>query len=347
MEKVRKHEWLIIISSVFLVWILDYITKQWALTSITSLEFYGPFGFVLHRNPGAMLGMFSDLPPLLRIVSLSTGGAFLIFTYASIQYLLPMRGIPLRLGMSFLLGGILGNVTDRIIWGAVVDFLLIGNKEFASPAFNVADAIQWVGYAMVVYSLIKDGQKLWPTENSRKRVWVLPKFQLRFIAVLLAIGLGFAIISGVFSYTYLRIMIDDLTVGSSRYVENKFLTPFIFTYTIISSGFALLLFMIGRILSHRTAGPIYAFELFLKDLSEGKDRKLKLRSGDELKQLEIVAERIRKNIKPHIDAFHKQKQQEQVIDPENITDLEIDRQSEHDEHEIEEQLEKAKIKNSN
>ena len=195
MEKVRKHEWLIIISSVFLVWILDYITKQWALTSITSLEFYGPFGFVLHRNPGAMLGMFSDLPPLLRIVSLSTGGAFLIFTYASIQYLLPMRGIPLRLGMSFLLGGILGNVTDRIIWGAVVDFLLIGNKEFASPAFNVADAIQWVGYAMVVYSLIKDGQKLWPTENSRKRVWVLPKFQLRFIAVLLAIGLGFAIIS--------------------------------------------------------------------------------------------------------------------------------------------------------
>ena len=57
----------------------------------------------LHHNPGAMLGLFSDLPPVLRIVSLSTGGAFLVVIYALIQYLLPIKSLILRSGMSVLL----------------------------------------------------------------------------------------------------------------------------------------------------------------------------------------------------------------------------------------------------
>ena len=72
--------------------------------------------------------------------------------------------------MSLLLGGIMGNVTDRIIWGSVVDFLLIGSPEMSTPAFNPADAIQWVGYFMIVYALVKDGKHLWPSENSRKHL---------------------------------------------------------------------------------------------------------------------------------------------------------------------------------
>src|SRR5438128_390811 len=136
----KKRDWLLVISLVPAVWLFDQVTKAWAAASLTDLVFYGPFGFVLHHNPGAILGTFADLPPILRVVSLSTGGAFLIFIYASIQYLLPSRSMQLRAGMSLLLGGILGNVTDRIVRGAVTDFLLIGSRSMSTPAFNVADA---------------------------------------------------------------------------------------------------------------------------------------------------------------------------------------------------------------
>ncbi|MCC7404369.1 MAG: signal peptidase II [Bdellovibrionales bacterium] len=289
----RKRDWVVVIGLVFVVWFVDRITKAWALEFITHLQFYGPLGFVIHRNPGAILGAFSNLPPLLRVVSLSTGGAFLVFTYAAIQYLLPRRSFVLRAGMSILLGGILGNVTDRIIWGSVVDFVLFGSPRWASPAFNFADSIQWVGYFMIVGSLIKEGNQIWPNENERKRVWINPIYQWKYCLILVFVGLGFAGISGVFSYTYLKVTIDDIIIGSPAVAEQKFLAPFLMTYMSICLGFLVMLFLIGRILSHRTAGPLYAFEKFLDDVMKGKDRILKLRQGDEFMHLEELSTRIR------------------------------------------------------
>ncbi|MCB0412611.1 MAG: signal peptidase II, partial [Bdellovibrionales bacterium] len=146
----KKRDWALVIGLVFATWAIDQLTKVWALNNLNNLEFYGPLGLVLHRNPGAILGAFSHLPPLLRVVCLSTGGAFLIFIYGAFQYFIPKRFMILRIGMSLLLGGILGNVSDRIMAGSVVDFLVLGNQKYFSPAFNFADAIQWVGYGRVV-----------------------------------------------------------------------------------------------------------------------------------------------------------------------------------------------------
>ncbi len=300
----NKKDWLIVINGVFIVWILDQITKQWALRTIGGgIEFFGPFGLVLVRNPGAILGAFSHLPPILRVVSLSTGGAFLIFIYASIQYLLPKRSLLLRLGMSILLGGILGNVTDRILEGSVVDFLVVRLWTFTSPAFNLADAFQWVGYAMVVVSLLKEGNQIWPTENERKKVWVLPRFQIRFTFVIMCIGLAFVIISGVYSYTYLKVTIRDLVPGpAGEIMESRFLVPFLETFAIVVIGFLFMLFIIGKMLSHRMAGPLYAFELFLEDILQGRDRPLRLRAGDDFQHLEVLGEKVRQRLKSNFDA---------------------------------------------
>ncbi len=297
----NKKNWFLVISLIAIVWGLDRVTKLWALESIVGFQFYGPLGFVLHRNPGAMLGMFSDLPPVLRVVSLSTGGAFLVFIYTFIQYLLPKKSLGLRCGMSILLGGILGNVHDRIAWGSVVDFITLGSRESATPAFNIADALQWVGYGLIVVNLIKEGNQLWPNENERKQMWVNPRFQTKYVLKLMSIGAGFSAICGVFSYTYLKVTIDDLVIGRSTTIENKFIVPFLITFACICGIFMITLFIIGRILSHRTAGPIYAFELFLKDIASGKDRKFKLRAGDEFEHLEELAEEIRALVKSNFN----------------------------------------------
>ncbi len=292
----KKRDWALIVGLVLLTWALDQITKSFANTYLSYLKFYGPVGLVLHHNPGAILGSFSNLPPVLRVVSLSTGGAFLVFIYAAIQYLMPSRSLALRTGMSLLLGGILGNVTDRILNGAVTDFLVLGSYRYSSPAFNVADAVQWVGYFLVVYGLIRDGSLFWPDVNARKTIWVNPGFQLKYCFALVMMGFCFALIGGVFSFTYLKVAIDDLVVGPAGPIEWKFLLPFLSIYGVISFGFMLMLFIVGRILSHRTAGPIYALEQYLDDLLAGKDRPFRLRRGDEFKHLEEMANKLR----PHL-----------------------------------------------
>ncbi|MCB9072889.1 MAG: signal peptidase II [Bdellovibrionaceae bacterium] len=286
----KKREWLLVILPMALTITIDQATKLWALDLLATRQF-GFLGLSLHYNKGAMLGLFSSLPPILRIVSLSTGGAFLLFTYVIVQYLLPIKSLLLRMGMSILMGGILGNVIDRTYAGAVVDFIFFSFGNWNSPVFNLADALQWVGYIFLVTALLKDSELLWPQNNLRKFYWINPQFQLKYCLTLMFVGVGFAMIAGVFSYTFLRFMVVDL-VGNNKKMLDQFLIPFIQTFSAFTVAFASFLFLIGRVLSHRVAGPMYAFERFLKDYIQGKTHSLKLRKGDEFLHLEQLSQMI-------------------------------------------------------
>lgn len=143
-----------------------------------------------------------------------------------------------------------------------------------------------------------------------------PLYQWKYCLVLVFVGLGFAIISGVFSYTFLKVTIDDIIIGSPAVAEQKFLSPFLMTYMSICSGFLIMLFLIGRILSHRTAGPLYAFERFMDDVMIGKDRVLKLRQGDEFMHLEELAEKIRDRF-IHEGLLKKSDHPEEIHEPED------------------------------
>lgn len=294
----KKHEWIFVLLPLLATWFLDRITKVWAshLTDFSFLK-YLPIGFILHHNHGALLGLFSSLPAMLRIVSLSTGGAFLLFIFAILQFLLPTKSILLRAGLSILIGGIIGNVTDRIIWGYVVDFIVIGTMDHFSPAFNLADALQWVGYGCIVIAFIKEGKALLPEENLRKSYWINVRFQLKYSFALVAVGLGLSVIAGTYSYTYLRVMLHELR-GENPILNDQFLIPFIITFAIVTATFCIVLFWVGMVLSHRAAGPLYAFERFLDNTLAGKPAHLKLRAGDEFKQLEKLADKLRQGLNP-------------------------------------------------
>lgn len=278
--------------------LIDQITKQSALGLIATQK-WGFVGLSLHFNKGAMLGLFASLPPILRIVCLSTGGAFLLFTYVIIQYLLPIKSMLLRVGVSILMGGIIGNVIDRTIEGHVIDFIFFSFGSWNSPVFNVADALQWVGYACLVTALLKDGELLWPQNNLRKFYWVNLQYQLKYCFTLMFVGTGFSLIAGVFSYTFLRFMVIDL-IGNNKKLLDQFLIPFVQTFSAFTLAFAAFLFLIGKILSHRVAGPIYAFERFLKDFLRGKNQPLKLRKGDEFAELEYLSRLIIQHLTPPV-----------------------------------------------
>ena len=203
----------------------------------------------------------------------------------------------LRIGLSFLISGIVGNVSDRIIWGYVVDFIVLGSPHAFTPAFNFADAIQWVGYGLIVKAFLTEGKSLWPIENLRKSYWINPRFQLKYCFSLVLCGLGLTLILGTYSYTYLKVSVTELR-GVNALETHSLLGPYVMTFGIVSLTFCAVLFVVGLILSHRTAGPLYAFERFLSDYIEGKPTKLKLRDGDEFMELEVLAKRLVRELNP-------------------------------------------------
>lgn len=65
---------------------------------------------------------------------------------------LPKQGkTALALGLALLLGGAIGNLIDRVMYGYVVDFILVYYREWSYPAFNVADSAITCGVALVLF----------------------------------------------------------------------------------------------------------------------------------------------------------------------------------------------------
>jgi signal peptidase II len=283
----NKKEWAIILLPFFAIIILDQVTKMWAIGLQESMDFF-LVHIKLNLNQGVILGFFSDLPQLLRVVSLSTGGAFLLFFYLLSQYIITMPALILRSGMTLFIGGILGNVIDRIHWGFVVDFLIVGHEPYQTAIFNLADVSQLVGFCLIIYGFIKEGDRLWPEKEDRKTFWVNKKFQLKYCLILTAAGACLSLITLTFCYTYLRIILAAFPPMPGLAVD-QILKSFIAIYAIISLVFCLCLFLFGKFVSHRIAGPLYAFERFLDNLLDGKHSELKLRTGDEFKHLEEVS----------------------------------------------------------
>ncbi len=290
----RKRDWFWIILSLALTWGIDRYTKVLALNFV-GIKIFGPLNLSLQFNPGAILGLFSQLPAVLRIVTLSTGGAFLIFTFLILQYLIPARALTLRIGMSLLLGGIIGNVSDRIAWGHVVDFISFRFGTWASPIFNIADAVQWVGHGLVMYSLIRHADLFWPETNTRKTQWVNLKFQLKYCFILMSVGLGMGIVAGTLSYTYLRVTLLTLT-GDNHALLQQYLLPFMISMTAVNGIFIWILFLVGKVISLRVAGPVFAFERFIDDLLVGKFRDFKVRRSDEFQHLNDIGLKLKEHL---------------------------------------------------
>ena len=105
------------------------------------------FSLVHFRNPGAAWGMFSHFPGVL------TGLSLLVFCGAIVWFRKLSEGIPIRaLALGVILGGIGGNLIDRICRHEVVDFLLFYWRDYRWPAFNLADTAISCGIVLYILS---------------------------------------------------------------------------------------------------------------------------------------------------------------------------------------------------
>ena len=71
-------------------------------------------------------------------------------------------------GLALLLGGATGNVTDRILHGAVTDFFEVWLGTYHYPAFNVADSAITIGAILLILDVLF-GPKHAAPETSKPR----------------------------------------------------------------------------------------------------------------------------------------------------------------------------------
>ena len=104
---------------------------------------------MLTYNPGAAFSFLADQPGWQRwfftVLALAVSGwiAFMLRQH-------PQQKM-LSLALALVMGGALGNVIDRVRFGAVVDFIQWHAAGFFWPAFNVADSAITVGAILLVF----------------------------------------------------------------------------------------------------------------------------------------------------------------------------------------------------
>ena len=127
--------------------IIDRITKLMIVNNshlmpITIIDKF--FSITYVKNPGVAFGWFPDwrLPPILMALAM-----ILIITYYSLK--LPEEERITRWALALLVGGAIGNLYDRVVYGFVVDFFLFHFGSFDFPVFNIADVIIDLGVFML------------------------------------------------------------------------------------------------------------------------------------------------------------------------------------------------------
>jgi signal peptidase II len=114
------------------------------------------FFYITHvRNTGAAFGLFADAPKPVR-QTLFIGVAFVALGIIISFYRKLSPGDRLAsLALGLILGGALGNLTDRIFRGEVVDFLHFRLwRGYSWPDFNIADTAIVIGVGLLVLELL-------------------------------------------------------------------------------------------------------------------------------------------------------------------------------------------------
>ncbi|MDT7688262.1 MAG: signal peptidase [Acidobacteriota bacterium] len=143
------------------VYMADQASKAWAVRRLRTGEVVTAFDRVMQfayaENPGIAFG---------RLQQGGEFGRWMLATLAALAivgllaYFFRTRRTDDRLlgALALLLAGVGGNLTDRVRFGHVVDFIEVFLGSYQWPSFNVADAAICMGAALLALDLILEGR---------------------------------------------------------------------------------------------------------------------------------------------------------------------------------------------
>jgi signal peptidase II len=133
----------------------DQAAKNAVVARITLCERIPVLGDVLRltniRNSGAVFGIMRGAGSYFTLFSVVAAGVLLVVIFFARR-----SSVMVKVSLGMVLGGALGNLIDRLRFGAVVDFIDVGFGEAARwPCFNIADAAITVGVVLLIGNALR------------------------------------------------------------------------------------------------------------------------------------------------------------------------------------------------
>ena len=134
---------------------LDQLTKLWIVREFYYSEIRtvipGWFDLTHVRNPGGAFSFLADTDPIFRL-SFFIGASLLAIVMLLVFFArLPREASLTGLALGAVLGGAIGNVIDRIVYGEVIDWLDVHlTATYTWPTFNIADSCIVVGVIVLL-----------------------------------------------------------------------------------------------------------------------------------------------------------------------------------------------------
>ena len=136
-----------------LILVLDQLSKIWADTQMylyQSIPVFPGFSITYAHNYGAAFSFLSEAGGWQRWFFAILAATISIGILVWIKQLKPYETLS-AISLSLILGGALGNLIDRVIYGYVIDFLDVYYHTYHWPVFNIADSAVTVGVGFMLY----------------------------------------------------------------------------------------------------------------------------------------------------------------------------------------------------
>jgi signal peptidase II len=144
-----------------LIVVADRLSKLWVMRTVPLdgdiVVVPGFFSIVYFRNPGAAFGMFSGLASPWREIFLIGVAIVAVLVLVNLLRVIAPEHRVQRFAAAAVIGGAIGNLYDRVVYGEVVDFLYFYWKTYYWPAFNVADSFITIGAILLVLATFVAG----------------------------------------------------------------------------------------------------------------------------------------------------------------------------------------------
>lgn len=144
-KKVIIYSFIIVIVDLISKLVIDKLLKINETISIIN----NFFSITKVFNRGASFSMFIGYRLLFILIGIIT--IVVLFKYLN-NFKMNIRNI---IAFSLLIGGIIGNLIDRVIYGYVIDFLDFNIFGFDAPIFNIADTCICIGAFLLFYAIMK------------------------------------------------------------------------------------------------------------------------------------------------------------------------------------------------
>jgi signal peptidase II len=138
------------------IYLVDQSSKAWAVRRVRFQDvtvMRGVLDFAYAENRGIAFGQLQEGGAFGRwffVILAGVAAAAVLFYF----FRTPRNDDRILGASALLLAGILGNLTDRVRLGFVIDFILLHAGQYHWPTFNVADASISIGALLLAYDLI-------------------------------------------------------------------------------------------------------------------------------------------------------------------------------------------------